>query len=84
MQEWEYLTLLNLTIKTMTPKEKAQDLFLKCPIVELGDAKGIVKNDLSIEALKQVLLFFVDEIIKLSNHIEIYYWNEVKKEIQQL
>jgi hypothetical protein len=68
----------------MTPKQKAEQLFLKCPIVELGDAKGIVKNDLSIEALKQVLLFLVDEIILLSNNIEIYYWKEVKNEIQKL
>ena len=68
----------------MTPKQKAEHLFLKCPIVELGDGKGIVKNDLSIIALKNVLLFMIDEIILLSNNYEIYYWKEVKLEIEKL
>lgn len=68
----------------MTPKQKANELFLKCPIVELGDEKGIVKNELSINALKNVLLFMIDEIILLSNRFEIYYWEEVKKEIEKI
>jgi hypothetical protein len=68
----------------MTPKEKANSLFMNCPIVELGDSKGIVKNDLSINALKNVLLFLVDELILNSTHLEIYYWNEVKQEIEKL
>ena len=68
----------------MTPKEKALELFVNCPIVESGDSKGIVKNDLSIKALKNVLLFLVDELILNSTHLEIYYWQEVKQEINKL
>jgi hypothetical protein len=67
-----------------TPKQKAKDLFLKCPIIELGDDKGIVKNELSINAIINVLLFMIDEIILISNQIEIYYWQEVKKELEKL
>jgi hypothetical protein len=68
----------------MTPKQKAHELFLKCPIVKIVDTEHTVINSLSIVELKQVLLFLVDEIIRLSNHIEVYYWNEVKNEINQL
>ena len=78
----------------MTPKQKAEELFYRCPIVELGDDDGIVRNDLSIEALKDVLLFLVDEILncepKKSYFIKGHwmtpnnFWREVKEEIKKL
>lgn len=70
----------------MTPKEKAEELFLKCPIVELGDDKGIVKNELSINALKNVLLFMIDQILKEESigSLLIDWWKEVKQEIEKL
>lgn len=71
----------------MTPKAKAEDLYYRCPIVELGDDDGIVKNDLSMEALKDVLIFLVDEIIKSNNENWVTptaYWEDVKEEIENL
>ena len=81
----------------MSPKEKAQELFMQCPIVECGDSKGIVKNDLSIEALKNVLIFMTDKLIEHTPSVDTYppncqsihpgvreYWKEVKSEIKKI
>lgn len=73
----------------MTPKEKAQDLFYRCPIVELGDDNGVVKNDLSIKALKDVIIFLVDEILLECNDwfwqgVRKEYFEQVKEEIEKL
>lgn len=58
----------------MTPKEKAKELVLKFAF------KGAQHEG---EA-KQFALTAVDEIILYSNILEIYYWKEVKKEIEKL
>lgn len=60
----------------MTPKEKAKEL--------------VEKYDLTLTYLeskskaKQCALIAVDEIILSSNYFEIYYWKEVKQEIEKL
>ena len=65
----------------MTPKEKAQELFLKY--------YNRIEHTLSIEYVgydwdiaKTCTLIAVDEILKL--RVNIPYWQEVKEEIENL
>jgi hypothetical protein len=65
----------------MTPKEKAQELFLKY--------YNRIEHTLSIEYVgydwdiaKTCTLIAVDEILKL--RVNIPYWQEVKEEIEKL
>lgn len=74
---------------SLTPKEKAQELVDKmCNIEERFGSVGIYEG-------KECALIAVDEIIKLYNpenyglemdtaFESIYYWQEVKKEIEKL
>lgn len=63
----------NEIIKTMTPQEKAKELVEK------------FENGLT---LKDCALIFINEMlmnpIHLLSHAELYYWKEVKKEIEKL
>lgn len=65
----------------MTPKEKAKDLFDK--FFHYASLKEVefYSND---ELAKNCALTAVSELILYSNILEIYYWKEVKKEIEKL
>jgi hypothetical protein len=75
----------------MTPEEKAKDLFNKFSrhIMHFDELEGWIEHIDSCEA-KQFALVAVDEI--LNHHqqeqglyrIDKYYWQEVKKEIENL
>ena len=62
----------------MTPKEKANELVVKFTIV------GLQQRNEGI----QCAIIMVDELLSNSTFLlsngELYYWNEVKTEIQQL
>ena len=59
----------------MTPKEKAQELFDK-----IYNMSGLTKES------KQIALMSVDEILSVIHPTpyNVYYWQEVKKEIELL
>ena len=59
----------------MTPKEKAQELFDK-----IYNISGLTKES------KQISLMSVDEILSVIHPTpyNVYYWHEVKKEIELL
>lgn len=68
----------------MTPKEKAEELFINMYTVELCGGDHLDK-----EAAKQCALIAVDEIIKSKAPIALFtttkiYWQEVKNEIKKL
>ena len=68
----------------MTPKEKAAQLYNKCNPHCL--TKNFYGDNIEIQSTKQCAIIAVDEI--LSAHLfdldEKQYWNEVKKEIENL
>lgn len=57
----------------MTPKEKAEELFEKFTEVDGYDFN-----------IKQCALIVVDEILTTCVESMIYYWQEVKQEIEKL
>jgi len=70
----------------MTPKEKAQELYFKfySKIPSIQD-----EGQMQDEACKQCALIAVDEILNATNSIYVFnslneYWQEVKKEINEL
>ena len=65
----------------MTPKEKAEQL-----VVKFLKHSRAEKDITPIQSAKQCALIAVDEIIWLlnNNQIDIDYYKEVKKEIQNL
>jgi hypothetical protein len=65
----------------MTPKEKAKELVNK---LKLSFA-GVISNDEDWESLaKQCALISVDELIFYCSNLEMYYWQQVKQEIEKL
>jgi hypothetical protein len=66
----------------MTPKEKAEEL------VHRYDTMQSVIEGFSLEDAKQCALICVDEILIVIENERVYesidYWEEVKKEIEQL
>lgn len=63
----------------MTPKEKAQELFLNMYTVELWTG-----NHLDKEAAKQCALIAVDEILSLLPLANRDFWQQVKNEIERM
>lgn len=67
----------------MTPKEKADELVKRMYKV-MSDSV----SDITLYFSKQCALVAVDEVLTNSTHLlstpELYYWNEVKKEIEKL
>jgi hypothetical protein len=66
----------------MTPKEKADELVNKYKFTE-------IPNYTSMFEVKQCALVAVDEILKVASfyndsQAEVTYWQEVKKEIENL
>ena len=66
----------------MTPKEKAIELVDKYGTYVVMWTGGI---EVERQNCKQCALIAVDEILKLlSNDIGLYYWQEVKTELEKL
>jgi hypothetical protein len=65
----------------MTPKEKAKELFDKYKLSFAGE----ISNDEDWESLaKQCAFIAIDELILNCSHLEIYYWQQVKQEIEKI
>ena len=70
----------------MTPKEKAEDLFMIYVNKGMVQIKPVINRVIRKEMAKQCALIAVDEMLK-TNWINVWekdYWQEVKKEIEKL
>jgi hypothetical protein len=63
----------------MTPKEKAKELFNKFYMAIPSDEMGEC-----YESSKQCALIAVDEIIRVLQDEQDWYWPEVKEELEKL
>ena len=69
----------------MTPKEKAENLFVKFNEDGLHQISSIITRHIRKEIIKQCALIAVDELLLLVTYQPtIDYWNEVKQEIEKL
>ena len=76
----------------MTPKEKAEDLFMMYVNKGMNQIKPVINRVIRKEMAKQCALIAVDEIIELAyweymesmGEKEEKYWQEVKQEINNL
>jgi hypothetical protein len=72
----------------MTPKEKAKELFdmMSKQTFSYQEYAGAYYSveEIGWEAGKKCALIAVDELIKEVNHSDVYYWQEVKQEIEKL
>jgi len=59
----------------MTPKEKAKELF---------DKYNKTVNTITYTPIKKCALIAVDECLHTCVESMVYYWNEVKQEIEKL
>ena len=66
----------------MTPKEKAKELRDAMFGVQVDAQTFHMYN--TLETAKYSALIAVDELILISNNIEIFFWQEVKQEINAL
>ena len=72
----------------MTPKEKAIELYQKYELLGIDFTRGVSMKEYS----KQCALIAVDEVIDILSVLpygmeylsDIYYWEEVKQEIEKL
>ena len=67
----------------MTPKEKANQLFLKLLTLDTKCEKSFV----SVATAKRAATIAVDEILSLcwnGNMVAMEYWQKVKQEIQEI
>jgi len=65
----------------MTPKEKAEDLFVTF-YQRLPDY--VYSDDGAKKEAKEFALIVVDEVMLALNGYDFYYWQQVKQEIQKL
>ena len=69
----------------MTPKEKAEDLFMIYVNEGMSQIKPVINRVIRKEMAKQCALIAVDEVLPInSNPQAIKYWSEVRREIQAL
>jgi hypothetical protein len=74
----------------MTPKNKAQELVEEFSLIECPCFNGniIELEQIGFAASKECALIMVDNILKKTTRIlsceELYYWNEVREEINKL
>jgi hypothetical protein len=68
----------------MTPKEKAEDLFMMYVNKGMSQIKPVINRFIRKELAKQCALIAVDEILKECIDIKERYWQQVKQEIQAL
>ena len=65
----------------MTPKEKAEDLFVTF-YQRLPDS--VYSDDGAKHEAKQCSLIAVDQVMLALNGYDFYYWQQVKQEIEKL
>jgi hypothetical protein len=76
----------------MTPKEKAEEVFLIFSKQGLHQISPFINRTIRKQIIKQCALIAVDEILKFTYSLkfgnalsdELYYWEEVKQEIEKL
>jgi hypothetical protein len=76
----------------MTPKEKAEEVFLIFSKQGLHQISPFINRTIRKQIIKQCALIAVDEILKFTYSLkfgnalsdELEYWEEVKKEIEKL
>jgi hypothetical protein len=67
----------------MTPKEKAKELTLKFMKID-SDSEKFYEFEMKLFYAQRCALIAVDECLNTCVENMIYYWNEVKKEIENL
>jgi replication-associated recombination protein RarA len=68
----------------MTPQEKAEDLFMMYVNEGMNQIKPVINRVIRKEMAKQCALIAVDEIIRVLQDEQDWYWPEVKEEIEKL
>jgi replication-associated recombination protein RarA len=68
----------------MTPQEKAEDLFMMYVNKGMNQIKPVINRVIRKEMAKQCALIAVDEIIRVLQDEQDWYWQEVKQEIEKL
>jgi replication-associated recombination protein RarA len=68
----------------MTPQEKAEDLFMMYVNKGMNQIKPVINRVIRKEMAKQCALIAVDEIIRVLQDEQDWYWQEVKKELEKL
>jgi hypothetical protein len=71
----------------MTPKDKSKELVKKYACLNRGEIENDWKNrDIVFDSLDiECALILVDEILWMSSHyVTIHFWQEVKREIENL
>jgi len=67
----------------MTPKEKAKELTLKFMKID-SDSEKFDEFEMKLFYAQRCALIAVDEILHTCVESMMYYWNEVKQEIEKL
>jgi hypothetical protein len=67
----------------MTPKEKAKELTLKFMKID-SDSEQFYDFEMKLFYAQRCALIAVDEILHTCVESMMYYWNEVKQEIEKL
>lgn len=68
----------------MTPKEKSEELFMMYVDKGMKQIKPVIHRAIRKEMAKQCALIAVDEIIRVLQDEQDWYWQEVKEEIEKL
>jgi arginine deiminase len=73
----------------MTPKEKAEELFVKINKEGLHQISSVIARHVRKQMIKQCALIAVDEVLNFINtdafsYTNEEYWQEVKQEIEKL
>lgn len=68
----------------MTPQEKAEDLFMMYVNKGMNQIKPVINSVIRKKMAKQCVLIAVDEIIRVLQDEQDWYWPEVKEEIEKL
>jgi replication-associated recombination protein RarA len=68
----------------MTPQEKAEDLFMMYVNKGMNQIKPVINRVIRKKMAKQCALIAVDEIIRVLQDEQDWYWQEVKQEIEKL
>lgn len=68
----------------MTPKEKSEELFMMYVDKGMKQIKPVIHRAIRKEMAKQCALIAVDEIIRVLQDEQDWYWQEVKEEIELL
>jgi replication-associated recombination protein RarA len=68
----------------MAPQEKAEELFMMYVNKGMNQIKPVINRVIRKEMAKQCALIAVDEIIRVLQDEQDWYWPEVKEELEKL